>query len=174
MIRTKATPLILDLRDVAEPDYARAIEAALDGFRTRYRAYFGRQAEARPQRRLTALDPDPRVVLAPGANALIGVGASPKAARIAADLYEHTIDVIESAEAVGRYQALPDAGRGEGRPARPRSPPRPAQYSRRSRGSGTDPQQQSRARLGESACESRLARARGAGTAPQQRSLARR
>jgi NAD(P)-dependent dehydrogenase (short-subunit alcohol dehydrogenase family) len=40
---------------------------------------------------------------------MIGVGGSPAAASVAADLYEHTIDVIDAAEAVGRYQALPES-----------------------------------------------------------------
>lgn len=109
VIRTKATPLILDLRDVDPTDHVGAIEAALASFRVDYRAYFSRQAQARPERTLTALDPDPRVVLLPGVGALIGLGNSPKAASIAADLYEHTIDVIEAAESVGRYQALPES-----------------------------------------------------------------
>src|SRR5690606_18966149 len=69
---------------------------------------FARQAAARPDRKLTALDPDPRVILVPGAGLMIGVGGSPGAARIAADLYEHTIDSIDDAEAVGTYQALPE------------------------------------------------------------------
>src|SRR5690606_39117909 len=107
VIRTKATPLILDLRDQA--DHVGAIEAALASFRADYRSYFQRQAQARPERSLTALDPDPRVVLLPGVGALIGLGGSPKAASIAADLYEHTIEVIEAAEAIGRYQALPES-----------------------------------------------------------------
>ncbi|MCA9663148.1 MAG: SDR family oxidoreductase, partial [Myxococcales bacterium] len=37
-----------------------------------------------------------------------GVGVDDRAARVAADLYEHTIAVITDAEAVGRYQALPE------------------------------------------------------------------
>jgi NAD(P)-dependent dehydrogenase (short-subunit alcohol dehydrogenase family) len=109
IIRTKAVPLILDLRNVEPTAHVAAIEAALAKFRTEYRAYFARQAQLRPERQLTALDPDPRVVLLPGAGALIGLGNSPKAASVAADLYEHTIDVIEAAEAVGRYQALPES-----------------------------------------------------------------
>jgi rhamnose utilization protein RhaD (predicted bifunctional aldolase and dehydrogenase)/NAD(P)-dependent dehydrogenase (short-subunit alcohol dehydrogenase family) len=109
VIRTKAVPLILDLRDVDPAGHVAAIEGALAKFRADYRAYFTRQAQARPDRKLTALDPDPRVVLLPGAGVLIGLGTSPAAASIAADLYEHTIDVIEAAEAVGRYQALPES-----------------------------------------------------------------
>ena len=106
VIRTKARPLILELRS-GEPAVP-AIEAALAAFRTDYRAYFERQAAARPSRTLVALDADPRVVLVPGSDLLIGLGSSPKAARVAADLYEHTIEVIDAAEAVGRYQALPE------------------------------------------------------------------
>ncbi|PRQ03210.1 bifunctional aldolase/short-chain dehydrogenase [Enhygromyxa salina] len=108
VIRTKAAPLLLDLRGRPASEYVGEIERALAEFRGAYRAYVARQAEARPQRTITALDPDPRVILAPGAGVMIGVGGSPKAARVAADLYEHTIDVIEAAEAIGSYQALPE------------------------------------------------------------------
>jgi rhamnose utilization protein RhaD (predicted bifunctional aldolase and dehydrogenase)/NAD(P)-dependent dehydrogenase (short-subunit alcohol dehydrogenase family) len=109
VIRTKATPLIVDLRAVAPEAQVPTLEAALAQFRADYLAYVQRQAQARPARTITALDPDPRVVLLPGAGALIGLGTSAKAAAVAADLYEHTIDVIEAAEAVGRYQALPES-----------------------------------------------------------------
>jgi rhamnose utilization protein RhaD (predicted bifunctional aldolase and dehydrogenase)/NAD(P)-dependent dehydrogenase (short-subunit alcohol dehydrogenase family) len=109
VIRTKAVPLILDLREHDRSVWLTTIEAALAQFRRDYQSYFARQAQARPTRKLTALDPDPRVVLVPGAGLLIGVGGSPAAASVAADLYEHTIDVIEAAEAVGRYQALPES-----------------------------------------------------------------
>ncbi|PRP95493.1 4-formylbenzenesulfonate dehydrogenase TsaC1/TsaC2 [Enhygromyxa salina] len=109
VIRTKATPLILDLREVPAQRHTATIDEALATFRAAYRDYFERQSAARPEREFTGLDPDPRVVLAPGAGALIGVGTSLKAASVAADLYEHTIDVIEAAEAIGRYQALPEA-----------------------------------------------------------------
>ncbi|HLT36997.1 MAG TPA: SDR family oxidoreductase, partial [Enhygromyxa sp.] len=109
VIRTKQKPLILDLHGVARQDIAARIDAALADYRRDYQAYFARQAAARPDRKLTALDPDPRVILVPGAGLMIGVGGSPGAARIAADLYEHTIDVIEAAESIGRYQALPES-----------------------------------------------------------------
>lgn len=109
VIRTKATPLLLDLRERPLGEYANEIERALTKFRTDYRGYFSRQSEARPGRKIKALDADPRVILAPGAGVLIGVGSSPKAARVAADLYEHTIDVIAAAEAIGSYQALPES-----------------------------------------------------------------
>lgn len=102
VIRTKATPLIVD-----EPGELEALDARVEAFRAAYRSYFERQQALRPERTLVALDPDPRVVLLPGVG-LVGVGTSPKAARVAADLYEHTIDVIDAAESVGTYTALPE------------------------------------------------------------------
>ncbi len=108
VIRTKATPLILDsLDDLAE------LDARLAGFRDRYRAYVDRQRTARPERVIQPLDADPRVILVRATDStpalLIGVGTSPKAARVAADLYTHTIEVITAAEQVGRFQALPES-----------------------------------------------------------------
>lgn len=99
VIRTKPLPLVLE----PEGDFDMQVER----FRTDYRAYVERQVAARPGLRIKALDADPRVVVVPGLG-LIGVGSSPKAAAIAADLYEHTLEVIADAELVGRYQALPE------------------------------------------------------------------
>ena len=101
VIRTKQRPLVL-----TGTEDAAAIEAALADYRAAYRAYFEEQCAARAVTRVM-LDPEPRVALAPGLG-IIGIGADEAAARIAADLYEHTIAVIRDAEAVGRYQALPD------------------------------------------------------------------
>ncbi|MFV8752626.1 bifunctional aldolase/short-chain dehydrogenase [Nannocystaceae bacterium ST9] len=101
VIRTKPLPLVL-----ADPTGDPAGE--IERFRDRYRSYVARQTAARPERTITPLDADPRVVLVPGLG-LIGVGGSAKAAAIAADLYEHTITVIEDAEAIGGYQALPES-----------------------------------------------------------------
>ncbi|MFW6087617.1 MAG: bifunctional aldolase/short-chain dehydrogenase [Myxococcota bacterium] len=105
VIRTKRLPLLLDtaaLGDIA------AIEAhvaeRVGSYRQAYRAYVERQ-KARSGRDVTPLDPDPRVILVPGVG-LVTAGATEKEARVAADIYEHTMDVILSAEAVGTYQAL--------------------------------------------------------------------
>ncbi|HKU38475.1 MAG TPA: bifunctional aldolase/short-chain dehydrogenase, partial [Polyangiales bacterium] len=107
VIRTKRYPLVLRL-DLGRPiaEQTTSIRSALDAYRAAYRAYVNRQATER-QRRVTPLDPDPRILLVPGLG-VIAAGESPKAARIAADIYEHTIEVIRSAEAVGRYEALPE------------------------------------------------------------------
>ena len=90
VIRTKRTPLVG--RDV-------------DAFASEYAAYFARHA----QEALTMLDPAPRVVLDPQLG-MLTAGATVRDAQIAADIYHHTIPVLEAAEdALGGYVALPEA-----------------------------------------------------------------
>jgi rhamnose utilization protein RhaD (predicted bifunctional aldolase and dehydrogenase)/NAD(P)-dependent dehydrogenase (short-subunit alcohol dehydrogenase family) len=89
VLRTKRVPLLG--RDVAA--YAAA-----------YRDYFGRHApHAREPK--TMLDPAPRVVLDPEFG-LACAGRSAKEAAIAREIYEHTIEVILRAAALGGYRAL--------------------------------------------------------------------
>jgi rhamnose utilization protein RhaD (predicted bifunctional aldolase and dehydrogenase)/NAD(P)-dependent dehydrogenase (short-subunit alcohol dehydrogenase family) len=104
VIRTKRFPLVLRL-DLAQ-DPAPQIAARLHDYRETYRAYVARQS-ARKTERITPLDPDPRILLVPGVG-LITAGPNRKAAAIAADIYEHTIHVIEQAQRIGRYEALPE------------------------------------------------------------------
>ncbi len=107
VIRTKQRPLLLDVSEAASAEaQTKILEDALASFRASYRAYFKEQVAAKGVTR-TELDPDPRVVLVPGVG-LVTAGQSEKAARVAADIYEHTITVIRDAETVGRYNALPD------------------------------------------------------------------
>jgi rhamnose utilization protein RhaD (predicted bifunctional aldolase and dehydrogenase)/NAD(P)-dependent dehydrogenase (short-subunit alcohol dehydrogenase family) len=51
------------------------------------------------------LDPIPRVIIDPNLG-ICTVGKNAKEAQIVSDIYDHTIDVIESATALGGYQAL--------------------------------------------------------------------
>ncbi len=88
VIRTKRVPLIG--RD-------------LDTYAAEYRAYF---AEHAGDRELIMLDPAPRVILDPTLG-MLTVGSTAKDADIAHDIYAHTITVIERAEAIGGYRALP-------------------------------------------------------------------
>ena len=73
----------------------------------RYQNYFDRN-NARVGGIKTMLDPMPRVVLVPGIG-LFGLGRSKKDARIAADLAEAAIATITDAEAVGRFDPLPES-----------------------------------------------------------------
>src|SRR5262249_25453715 len=72
-----------------------------------YKDYFARN-NTRVGGIKTMLDPAPRVVLVPGVG-LFGLGRSKKDARVAADLAEAAIDTISNAEAVGRFDPLPEA-----------------------------------------------------------------
>ncbi|MHC5114965.1 MAG: bifunctional aldolase/short-chain dehydrogenase [Planctomycetota bacterium] len=103
-IRTKPKPLILPAPGA---DFAADAKAALDAYVAAYRAYFAQNNEHQAIAK-TALDPLPRVILVPGVG-LFGAGATAKAAAVAADLAETTVDVITDAETIGRFESLTDA-----------------------------------------------------------------
>ncbi|MFZ4072461.1 MAG: SDR family NAD(P)-dependent oxidoreductase, partial [Caulobacterales bacterium] len=104
VIRTKPWPMILDLADVAPHTWREAADAALVAYTERYRAYFDQGAAAATEKKV-ALDPFPRVVLAPGLG-VFGVGASAKDAAIAADIAETTIEVVSAAERMDRFESI--------------------------------------------------------------------
>src|SRR5258706_8114 len=72
-----------------------------------YKGYFDRN-NARVGGIKTILDPMPRVVLVPGVG-LFGLGRSKKDAKIAADLAEAAVATITDADAVGRFEPLPES-----------------------------------------------------------------
>ena len=90
VIRTKSLPMLG--RDV-------------EGYVRAYRAYFDQHAPNALAKK-TSLDPAPRVILDPELG-LATAGRSAREAGIAAEIYEHTMDVIERAELLGGYRALP-------------------------------------------------------------------
>ncbi|MEU3455852.1 bifunctional aldolase/short-chain dehydrogenase [Micromonospora sp. NPDC006766] len=75
------------------------------GYADAYRRYV-EQHRSRARTTLTMLDPAPRVILDPELG-MLAAGRSAAEALMARDLYRHTVDVIEAAEAVGGYRALP-------------------------------------------------------------------
>ena len=106
VIRTKRVPMLLDIDPSMDSSMiASHIEERVAAYREEYAAYVRRESE-RKERKVEPLDPDPRVVLVQGLG-VIAAGPTAGAARIAADIYEHTIEVIEGAEAVGSYDPLP-------------------------------------------------------------------
>src|SRR5581483_6985516 len=90
VIRTKCTPMLG--RDVGR--YADA-----------YRRYFEEHAPKAKEPK-TMLDPAPRLVL-DAEFRLAAAGRTASDAAIAAEIYDHTIDVILRAEALGGFRALP-------------------------------------------------------------------
>src|SRR4051812_4845040 len=89
VIRTKPVPMLG--RDVK-------------GFGAAYRAYFEGNAKKAKEPKVI-LDPAPRMALDPELG-LAAFGRTAKDTRIVEDLYEHTIDVILRAEALGGWRAL--------------------------------------------------------------------
>jgi rhamnose utilization protein RhaD (predicted bifunctional aldolase and dehydrogenase)/NAD(P)-dependent dehydrogenase (short-subunit alcohol dehydrogenase family) len=75
-------------------------------FGAAYREYFVANAKHAKEPK-TMLDPAPRMVLDPGIG-FAAFGRSAKDTRIIEELYEHTIDVILRAEALGGWRALED------------------------------------------------------------------
>lgn len=90
VIRTKRLPLLG--RDVT-------------GYAAAYKAYFDEHAPAAREPK-TMLDPAPRVVLDAGLG-LCSAGRTARDAAIVRDIYQHTIEVILRATALGGWRALP-------------------------------------------------------------------
>ena len=108
IIRTKNKPLVVPAPESGNlDDFAKAVEAAVETYVAEYDLYFARGNEAVGGTK-TKLDPMPRVVLVPGVG-LFGLGRSAKDAAIAGDLAENTVRVITDAEAIGRYEPLPES-----------------------------------------------------------------
>jgi rhamnose utilization protein RhaD (predicted bifunctional aldolase and dehydrogenase)/NAD(P)-dependent dehydrogenase (short-subunit alcohol dehydrogenase family) len=107
-IRIKNKPLV-----VAAPEdgdlagFKNSVRNAVAAYGETYKSYFVRN-NARVGGIKTMLDSAPRVVLVPGVG-LFGLGRSKKDARVAADLAEAAIATIADAEAVGRFEPLPEA-----------------------------------------------------------------
>jgi rhamnose utilization protein RhaD (predicted bifunctional aldolase and dehydrogenase)/NAD(P)-dependent dehydrogenase (short-subunit alcohol dehydrogenase family) len=77
----------------------------LDRYAAEYKRYFDEHGPKAKEPK-TMLDPAPRVVLDP-AFGLAAAGRTAKDAAIVAEIYDHTIDVILRAEALGGFRALP-------------------------------------------------------------------
>jgi rhamnose utilization protein RhaD (predicted bifunctional aldolase and dehydrogenase)/NAD(P)-dependent dehydrogenase (short-subunit alcohol dehydrogenase family) len=101
VIRTKPKALLVE--GVREDDAALRAQLleAVRQYAAWYDGYFARAcADKGVQKK--KLDPWPRVVLVPGVG-ICAVGKTKKEADIAADIYEHTIDVMIGASHVGAY-----------------------------------------------------------------------
>jgi rhamnose utilization protein RhaD (predicted bifunctional aldolase and dehydrogenase)/NAD(P)-dependent dehydrogenase (short-subunit alcohol dehydrogenase family) len=77
----------------------------VDAYVRDYKAYFDEHAPSAREAK-TMLDPAPRMVLDPHFG-LAAAGRSAKEAAIVAELYQHNMQVIQRAEALGGYRALP-------------------------------------------------------------------
>ena len=101
-IYAKRLPCYVDAAGGEDPDAMfGAIERSIDGFVTGYTRYFDENKFQGAQ----LLDPLPRVVLVPGLG-MFTAGKDRRTAGIVNDIDHHTIGVLGSAEAFGRYVSL--------------------------------------------------------------------
>jgi len=96
-------------RGAATPDHAIRTKRVpmlgrnVQAYCAEYKEYFEKH---RAGRELEMLDPAPRIVLDP-AIGMCAVGRSAHEALIAMDIYHHTMEIIQRAEMLGGWQALP-------------------------------------------------------------------
>ncbi|MCH8157831.1 MAG: bifunctional aldolase/short-chain dehydrogenase [Nitrospinae bacterium] len=107
VIRTKQKPLLLNLRHLDDPEKLRQeISTALEKYKESYHNYFKASIKAKGVDK-KELDRLPRIVLVSGLG-LLSIGTTVKATRIAADIYQHTIDIIHKSFNVGQFAPLKD------------------------------------------------------------------
>ena len=107
VIRTGPWPLIVPAPEAGKlDDFKSAVQRAAGAFRGDYSAYFERQRTH--TNGIAMRDPLPRVVLVPGLG-LFGLGATPKDARIAADVAEAAAEGISGAEVIGEFKSISEA-----------------------------------------------------------------
>ncbi|MBI1821287.1 MAG: bifunctional rhamnulose-1-phosphate aldolase/short-chain dehydrogenase [Nitrospirae bacterium] len=104
LMHVKPKPLFLD--GVIPPMGDRnalknRISQSIEKYRQDYEDYFNQYKSPN----VTMLDPNPRIILIPGAG-MVTTGKDLKAASIVRDLYLHTIDVIKMAGAIDRFSFL--------------------------------------------------------------------
>ena len=102
LIHTKRKPLWLE---VADPANAETVSQALRDGITRYVDEYSQWYRAQTAGEHPMLDPYPRVVLFPGVG-MWTTGKDALAAQITGDIYDHTINVMGSAQSAGDYTSL--------------------------------------------------------------------
>lgn len=107
ILHTKAKPLYLEVPPLEVPPSSNvqalrhAVAKQVDAYRRDYLRYFHRYKPPG----VTMLDPFPRIILVPGIG-MFTTGKDRRAARIAQDLYRHTMQVISTASTIDRYTSL--------------------------------------------------------------------
>ena len=105
-LRTKVTPLVLDLPSAAPVEECVTRLAELHAaYRADYAAYYQRHAEpdSPPMR-----GADPAIVLVPGVG-MFSFGKDKQTARVAGEFYVNAINVMRGAESVSTYSPIPES-----------------------------------------------------------------
>ena len=106
-LRTKISPLVLDLAPDADLSNAEEVQEKIapsfKAYREMYAAYYeGCKHENSPPMR----DPNPVVILYPGVG-MFSFAKDKQTARVAAEFYTNAINVMRGAEAISAYTSLP-------------------------------------------------------------------
>ncbi|HKF85133.1 MAG TPA: bifunctional aldolase/short-chain dehydrogenase [Candidatus Limnocylindrales bacterium] len=105
-LRTKVRPLVLDLPPTAPlKDAIARLRELHAAYRDEYRAYYERHATAASPAMRGA---DPAIVLVPGVG-MFSFGATKQTARVAGEFYVNAINVMRGAQALSRYDPIPEA-----------------------------------------------------------------
>ncbi len=105
-LRTKVTPLVVDLPGIATAEEIRDRLRELHArYRADYRAYYERHADAGSPPMRGA---DPAIVLVPGVG-MFSFGRDKQTARVAGEFYLNAINVMRGAEAVSAYAPIPES-----------------------------------------------------------------
>lgn len=104
LLYTKRYPLFVTLEAGQSSEEQRAtLTEALEQYQSNYRAYF--EQNAQPGEKM--LDAMPRIILIPGLG-MWTAGKDARAARIVADIYRHTTQIIADAQTLGGFATLND------------------------------------------------------------------
>ncbi len=105
-LRTKVRPMVLDLPGRAPLEEVRErLEELHAAYREEYRAYYERYAEKDSPAMRGA---DPAIVLVPGVG-MFSFGKDKQTARVAGEFYVNAINVMAGAEAISRYEPIPES-----------------------------------------------------------------
>jgi rhamnulose-1-phosphate aldolase/alcohol dehydrogenase len=105
-LRTKVTPLVLDLPPTAPLEDVRTRLAELhEAYRAEYRAYYERHASPDSPAMRGA---DPAIVLVPGVG-MFSYGRNAQTARVAGEFYLNAVNVMRGAEGVSTYAPIEES-----------------------------------------------------------------
>lgn len=106
-LRTKISPLVLDLAPDTDLSNIDALKEKLAPAFESYRAMYAEYYESCKRSNSPAMrDPNPVIILYPGIG-LFSFSKDKQTARVAAEFYINAINVMKGAEAVSQYTALP-------------------------------------------------------------------
>lgn len=105
-LRTKVKPLLLDVAPTVPIEQAiERLGQLHEAYRKDYAAYYTKHAS---QDSPAIRGADPAIILVPGVG-MFSFGVNKQTARVAGEFYINSINIMRGAEAVSRYQPIPDA-----------------------------------------------------------------